>query len=113
MERTKIVITEERLPIDTSRKAKAGSPAVLLYDNRNKCYYETSLDEIISSITARLEKKEEEVDSRLSAKESEIDSRCDELEKRLVQEQSNFISDMVSTNEAIIALVQKDGGKTE
>ena len=98
----KIVLTEERLPIDCSRQAKKGCTEVLLYDKVKKCYYRTDVESIICLVLKKLAEKERELDAKYS-----------ELAKRLTDEQSRFISDMVSTNEAIMALVQKDGGNSK
>lgn len=83
--------------VDTSRNVLDKSQgAVLLYDADRLCYYETTIKDIILSVS-------EELDARYSAKEAELDAKIKELEEK----QTQFIADVTKANASVIELVEK------
>ena len=83
--------------VDTSRNVLDKSQgAVLLYDPDRLCYYETTIRDIILSVS-------ESLDERYSAKEAELDAKIKSLEDK----QTQFIADITKANASVIELVEK------
>ncbi len=83
--------------VDTSRDVLDKSQgAVLLYDPDRLCYYETTIKEIILSVS-------KELDAKYKAKEAELDAKIKELEEK----QTQFIADVTKANASVIELVEK------
>ena len=83
--------------VDTSRNVLDKSQgAVLLYDPDRLCYYETTIRDIILSVS-------ESLDERYSTKEAELDAKIKDLEDK----QTQFIADITKANASVIELVEK------
>lgn len=98
--------TYETIAIDPSRRVSENeaSTRVLLYDKRLKCYYETTIESIISCV---MDRAMSEISSFKEATTKEIE----EFEGKVSKEQSDFISDTTKNIDALINLVEGGDSK--
>lgn len=91
------------ITVDLNRFDRDAGNVVMLFDERNQCFYTIPLSAMIAKVKAEMRDYKEKAMAELASKEAEIDAKISSLEER----QNKFISDAVATNNALIALVEK------
>lgn len=107
MEKRQARLTQARVEIDASRRASGSSneKPVLLWDEAMKCYYETTIEDIVALVMRKM-------DERFKT----LTEKNDVFLANVREEQSKFVSDTARSIDALIALVESsspNGGKKE